>query len=287
MFPSEREGHSQAQVKLADAARLMELLTESATLELDRLQKVRWLLENIAPIVREGLDYHILLLDQLDRDPFPRMVDRVTYGPTLDLIEPRDDQAIQSLLDLCGPMCDITLEQALRRLRVPTTYIYSADSSARWFARVFKPNLLHPNLWQDCMAAYWAGSESRLIIFNAFLPSGYPPFTEKEEQLLSLACRAVAPVMDMNLFVAPENCREAEGMARALNALSEELRPLLLVVLQGQSAKQIAQIAGLRLEQVDLALERLYAQLGVQSRGQLMAKFVDQHVLAWLEQSMI
>lgn len=283
MFPLSQGGTAHANVKLTDAAQILDILAESAREDLDRTEKVAWMLRRIGPLIGEGLDFHILLLDQLHRQPFPRLLDRVTCGSTFDLIEPRDNREVQRLLDLCEPMAEIAVIDAIRRLRVPTTYIYSSDTSRPWFNNVFKPFLLDPNFWQDCMASYWSPTRDRLIIVNAFLHRGSNPFTAKQEQLLSLATRAIAPVMDADLFAGDAASTNDDPTAQLQQDLPAELRPLLLVVLQGESPAQIARFTGMMVDEVDIAIRRLCEYFGVSNRAELVASFVDQRVVNWLE----
>jgi hypothetical protein len=266
----------------------MDALTTCAGIEGTRGEKVRFLLEHVSATVWPGIDYHVLLLDELKRRPFPRLINRVTFGPTFDLIEPREDSHVQELLDLCGPLCSITVEQALRSLRVPRTYVYSEDAQTRWYTEIFKPMLLDTNQWADCMACYWAASSQRLVLVNAFRPVGSPAFTEEQQQLLSLATRAVAPVMDLDLFNAEANPVEHdEDVIATLKELPDDLRPLLLVLLQGQSLPAIARMSGLMTDEVEIATQSLLKQLGVRTRGELIATFVDRRVLRWLENEVL
>lgn len=269
----------------------MDALTACAALDADRHGKVRFLLQHAANAVWPGIDYHVLLLEDLRRRPFPRVIDRVTFGPTFDLIEPRDDAYVQELLDLCGPLCSITVEQALRSLRVPRTYVYSEDAHARWYAEIFKPMLLDTNHWADCMACYWAGSSQRLVLLNAFRPVGSPAFTEEQQKMLSLATRAVAPVMDADLFNAAtaqhtyvSHDADATQVLAALESLPAELRPLLLVLLQGYSIAAIAQMGGSMTDEVEIATRSILEHFGVRTRGELIASFVDRRVTRWLEE---
>lgn len=283
MFPLGQGGTAHANVKLSDAAQMLDVLAASTREDLDHAAKVKWMLERIGPLIGEGLDFHVLLLDQLNRQPFPRLLDRVTHGSTFDVIEPRDNREVQRLLDLCEPMAETAVIDAMRRLRVPTTYVYSTDTSRPWFNNVFKPFLLKPNFWQDCMASYWSPTRDRLIIFNAFLHQGSEPFTAKQEQLLSLATRAIAPVMDAELFAAESETSGTDPVSDLRQGLPAELRPLLLVVLQGESPAQIARFTGMMVDEVDIAIKRLCECFGVSSRAELVATFVDQRVVSWLE----
>lgn len=220
------------------------------------------------------LDYHVILLGQLDRKPVPTIIARETFGPTFSLIEPRDEAKVQRLLDECGPMCDLSVPAALAELREPRTFIYSSDAPADWFSGVFRSKLLNPNFWQDCMAGYWAGSKDRVIIYNAFLPIGAAPFKDEQRDVLSLMTRAVAPVMDELFF---------ESDAVLPTGIDPSLYPILMMVLQGYSDREIAEIAGVMSDEVHLAVDALKREVGVETRGQLIAEFVDRRVLSWLE----
>ncbi len=241
--------------------------------------RVRRMMKRMASLLddalRTPLDYHVILLGSLDRKPVPQIIARETFGPTFSLIEPRDEMKVQRLLDECGPMCELSVPAALAELREPRTFIYSKDAPREWFDGVFRSNLLDPNFWQDCMAGYWAGSKDRVIIYNAFQPIGAAHFVDKHRPVLSLMTRAVAPVMD-ELFYEPDTPLPT--------GIDPSLYPVLMMVLQGYSDREIAEIAGVMSDQVHLAVDALKREIGVETRGQLIAEFVDRRVLSWLEQ---
>jgi hypothetical protein len=276
MFPPRAGRQDHATVRLRDAHAIVESLSLAVEEDLPRRDRIRRLVERCAPLIGSSLDYHVLLLGDLHRQPAPRVLDRVTCGPTFELIEPRDDKAIQQLIDLCGPICEQAIPTALAQLRSPATYVYSEDSDAKWYRDVFEPRLLAPNRWVDDMACYWCHTPGRVIIYNAFRPEGSAPYTPQQRDLLSLACRAAAPIVDgAFLDVAVETLTE----------LDERLYPVLLCVLQGMSRREMAEHAGVMSDHVDIALRRLYDAFGVETRGQLMALFIDRRVDEWLAQA--
>jgi hypothetical protein len=263
-------------IRLKDAGQIVEAINQVSEQFLPRKEKLRWLMQRLGPLIGENIDFHMLLFDELDRNPVPRCIDRVTFGPTFDLIEPRSESEVQRLMDLCSPICEPSISAALSRLRSPNTYIYSTDSDEQWFTDTFKPHLLDPNNWEDCMACYWAGSKDRLIIYNAFRWRGSRAFTEDQRNVLSLIARAVAPIMDVELF---------SDMSEDLDQLDRSLRAVLVPVLQGLSDREIAELAGSLSDQVDIAVKKLFNVFNVQTRGELIAQFVDQRTLRWLAQT--
>lgn len=278
MFPPRKGREDHATVRLRDASEMIDALTEAGEAEAPRKAKLKSLLARLGGVVGADLDFHVLLLGDLDRQPAPLVLDRVTHGGTFDLIEPRPAAEVQELLDFCGPICDQTIPIALGALRTPTTYIYSEDADSKWYERVFRPKLLEPNGWEDDMACYWAGSPGHVIIFNAFRRRESRPYTKGQRDLLSLACRAIAPLLHQSLF-------DAGSIPEELSGLREELVPVLLCVLQGFSRPEIAAHAGVAPGHVDHAFSLLFEAFDVRSRGELMARFVDGRIQRWLEQA--
>lgn len=274
MFPPRRGRADHATIRLQEASEIVDALTDAAEEDLPRAEKLSLLVSRFADVIGPDLDYHVLLLGELNRAPAPRVLDRVTYGPTFSIIEPRDPEEVQTLIDFCGPICDQAIPEALAQLRTPCTFIYSEDADARWYRDVFKPRLLKPNRWADDMACYWSDSEGRVIIYNAFRSEGTQPFTPRQRDLLSLACRAIGPVMDQT-FV--------NEIPDVLRDLEPAFYPVLLSLLQGFSRKEIARHAGVMLDYVDMAIAKLLDRFKVRSRGELAAIFVDQKIARWLE----
>jgi DNA-binding CsgD family transcriptional regulator len=276
MFPPRKGQHDHGNLRLADAGEIVDSLAETVESELPRREKIQSLIERFAGTIGLELDYHVLLLGELDRIPAPRVLERFTFGPTFSLIEPRPHDDVQALIDLCGPICHQAIPAALSKLHTPVTYIYGDDADSRWYNEIFRPRLLAPNRWADDLACYWSASPSRAIIYNAFRGEMSAPYTQGQRDLLSLACRAIGPILDDHVF---------DDVPAQLTDLDPRLYPLLLTVLQGFSRNEIAQHAGVVGDYVDMAMSQLFAHFRVNNRGQLIAKFVDDRITSWLEQA--
>lgn len=276
MFPPRKGQHVHGNLRLADANEIVDSLSQTVESDLSRREKIQSLIEKFAGTIGADLDYHVLLLGELDRSPAPRVLERFTFGPTFSLIEPRPQDEVQELIDLCGPICQQAIPAALSKLRTPVTYIYGDDADSNWYRDVFRPRLLTPNRWADDLACYWSASPSRVIIYNAFRGEMSAPYTRGQRDLLSLACRAIGPILDDQFL---------DGVPAQLSNLDPRLYPLLLTVLQGFSRKEIAQHAGVLSDYVDMAMSQLFAHFRVNNRGQLIAKFVDERITSWLEQA--
>ncbi|MEL7238927.1 MAG: helix-turn-helix transcriptional regulator, partial [Planctomycetota bacterium] len=97
----------------------------------------------------------------------------------------------------------------------------------------------------------------------------------------SLMLRAAAPVLHREMF----EVAESSGPAGILETkdLSPRQRDVLAGLLRGQSEKEVAYALGVSTHTVHTHVKRLYAELDVTSRGELLALFVDRKVLELTE----
>jgi DNA-binding CsgD family transcriptional regulator len=84
---------------------------------------------------------------------------------------------------------------------------------------------------------------------------------------MSLMLRAVAPIVDRAMF--------QRGPSELLERLSEREREILLLILAGDSEKEIAARIHRSVHTVHTFVQRLHRLFEVSSRGELMALFVD------------
>jgi DNA-binding CsgD family transcriptional regulator len=88
--------------------------------------------------------------------------------------------------------------------------------------------------------------------------------------------RAVAPIVDRDLF--------RSGWPAPLEELSAREREVLLMLLAGDSEKEIAENLHRSAHIVHTFVGQLHKHFNVSSRGELMALFVDQAVVASIRQ---
>ncbi|MFT3787997.1 MAG: hypothetical protein QM770_17805 [Tepidisphaeraceae bacterium] len=273
--PPHPPGPVSNQVRLRNAHQIVGTLSQVTAEYVEPHEKVAELVRRLSTVIGDEFDYTLLLFDTLERRPIPRLIQRVVSGPSVAVTAARSIAEVQSMLDTCGPLRDQILPTALRQLRTPNAYIYSQDADPNFFRDVYKPAVLDPNGWIDSLACYWAGSKDHLIVYNAMRRVMDRPFVDTDRGTMSLLTRAVAPVIDAAMFQDPP-------MPQLAN-LDASLQPVLLAMLHGYSDREIAQLAGTMTDYIDILIKRIFKQFDVSSRGELMALFVDQSVVRWLE----
>jgi DNA-binding CsgD family transcriptional regulator len=260
---------------LADAERIVSLVSEVAVRGERMRDKAQWLIEKMAGIIDAEFDYSLMLFDDLGRTPIARLADRLVAGPASELMRARQIDEMQELLDICAPIQKQMLPIVMREMRVPTTFIYSRDLDPIFFRGTHLPRLLQPLGWCDTMACYWAGSNERAIVYNVLRRPSSRPFDNDDSIQLALMTCAVAPIFDATLFAgdAPDE----------LAVLTEIQRPVLLAILQGMSDRQIAELLGCMTDEVEIIARDIMAVFDAKTRGQLIAMCVDQRVIHWLK----
>lgn len=279
--------HQHGHMLVRDAAAVVTALSEAYRQGIPQKQRVAWLLENVGRTVQPGLDFAVLLMDSIDRWPSPRVVDSVCVGPSFDEKPPAPIEMIQRVVDQSARLRDVFVTGAFERLRNPTTYIYSIDTDAAWFQNVYRPLVMVARNWVDVMTGVWAGSDQRLVVVHAYRRAEHAPFDHRQRDQLSLITRAVAPVMDSELFAMPPEAEPAPiANAPALErvrSVPAELRRTLAELLHGFNMPEIASMSAKMVDEIEIEVRQLLGHFAVHDEGELIALFVDQRVLELLD----
>jgi hypothetical protein len=304
-------GRPHGHVHLRDASWVVTALSEACRLGIPHDQRVNWLLEHVGTTVQPGLDFVVLLLDTIERWPAPRVIDRASVGPSFTQKPPAPMALVQRSVDESAPLRDMLLGPAMARLRNPTTYIYSIDTDPAWFLNVYRPLVLAPRGWVDALTAVWASSEQRLVVVQAFSTETHEPFDDRQRDQMSLITRAVAPIMDSQLFAPTVAVMQHAGASHAPVALPPtdapagahtsprrepieddfdcvrtvpaDLRRTLAELLHGFNTREIAGMSSKMTDEVEIELLHLCKHFDVGSEGKLIALFVDRRVFAMLD----
>jgi DNA-binding CsgD family transcriptional regulator len=123
----------------------------------------------------------------------------------------------------------------------------------------------------------WAATSNRAIFLVVHRRDIDPPFGEKDTTLVSLMLRAVAPIVDRELV--HKAASDEHGQ------MSPREREILLMLLAGDSEKQVAANLSRSVHTVHTFVRQIYRHFEVSSRGELMAQFVDKAVVESLRQT--
>ena len=243
-------------------------------------QRVEGLLRTLQQMVGHDADCE-LVLQTTASDPaaVPQIVERVFVGPTFDRIEPRPDSAVQDAFNASQPALQKIVSRSREQLRVPHTYVIGRDPNASvWFESMYE-RFMKPHGWADLIMASWASSERRMVSILVIRRDDMPEITDEQVQVTSLMLRAVAPMIDREMFDGIEAEAAPTAALLAGRDLSRRQRDVLHQLLRGMSEKEVARELGVSPHTVHTHVKRLYTEFNVTSRGELLALFVDQRAL--------
>jgi DNA-binding CsgD family transcriptional regulator len=255
---------------MRDAEQLIDALNAASELEGGVEVRIESLLHSLHRMLgREGRSA-IWLLDQLDRRPLPRIVARYVVHADWDPTPPQDLDALQRMIDDAAPLMDMLLPRILANVRTPFTTIVSEIDDDGWFKNVLLPKFLEPLGYADGIVSMWAASPSHAVLLGHLRRAIDPPFGDKDVQIMSLMLRAAAPMIDR------EVCQRASMFDQP--KLSPRQHEVLLMLLAGESEKEIAVKIHRSVHTVHTFIRQIYKLFEVSSRGELMARFIDKAV---------
>jgi DNA-binding CsgD family transcriptional regulator len=263
-------------VRLSEAKLVVEALNAALDLEGGAAQRVELLLDSFRRLLsRDDASCALLLLQELDRQPGPRVIQQYRRFSSLSVTPPRKLSETQDLEDQCAPLHEILLAHVLAHPRAPTTVICSSDVDQEWFNDVLRPQLLEPGAYLDVMVSAWAASPDRRLDLVVFRHRPDPPFHDADRDLANLMLSGVGPLVDRELF------RGGDVFDRY--RLTTRQKDVLRLLLCGDSEKEIAGQLHRSLHTIHGHVKQIYRIFDVQNRGELMAMFVDRRILDSLE----
>jgi DNA-binding CsgD family transcriptional regulator len=256
-------------ILVRDAAHIIDALNEAIDQDEPPDHTIRRLLVALQDLLRRRNLTVLLLLEDLQRIPVPLVVKRFVEQPTPDQRPVLEDAELQAGMDRAMPLAQMLMQRALSELRTPYTIVCSEDAPAEWFRDEYLPRLTQAG-YCDCMVSGWAASPDHAMTLSIVRQPVNPPFSESDRTLLSLMLRAMAPMVDRDVIA---------GMEPLSETLSERQREILMFLLAGESEKSIATKLERSHHTVHTYIKKIYHRLGVSSRGELMAMFIDREVL--------
>ncbi len=279
---------------LRTAEALVDAINRVIDLGVPPRQKIEALLREYQRLIDHNHDVQLILHDDLSRKAGPRIVERVTVGPILEKIEPRPDADVQAFIDAAAPAVRMIMPDVLQNLREPRVFVVSQDlpvTYSGWYKREIVEKHLAQHGWNDLMVAVWASGPDSMIGMTTYGRPDRPAFSQADRRLASLVLRAAAPMLYRELFgsgaiLSMPTQQPGGGPTEAFHnpmsdhELSDRQRDVLLLLLRGYSEKEVANDLGVSTHTVHTHVKRLYTEFDVSSRGELLALFVDQRVLA-------
>ena len=251
-------------LRLSDASAVLLALNRALDTPHPGRARVEAMLVALRDLMSRDADVEVMLYGDLERDPCPKLLDRVWAGPTLQRIEPRDDEAMQQAVDLCEKAWR-DIHAALKRH--PWAVAVWSEDWPEWFASTFHPRHLQRHGWADIATGVWLAGNDRMVTLHVFRTPTQPPFSEADRRLVMLMVQALAPLIHRELFTL-----DRYGVDR----LSKRQQDVLAHLLRGLSEKEIARKLHRSVETIHNHVRAIYRQYDVNSRGELMARFIDQ-----------
>ena len=259
------------QILVRDAAHIIDALNRAMDQDEPPDHTIRHLLLSLQSLLQRQNLTVLILFEDLHRVPAPIVVKRFVHEPTPDQKPLLDDSELQAGLDRTLPLASFLMQRALSELRTPYTIVCSEDVPDRsWFEDQYAP-MLYQAGYCDCMISGWAASPDRAMTLSIMRQPVDRPFGESDRTLLSLMLRATAPMVDRHLFLEMEPLPDVP--------LSERQREILMFLLAGESEKVIAMKLERSPHTVHTYIKKIYHRMGVSSRGELMAMFIDREVV--------
>ncbi|HEY3393299.1 MAG TPA: helix-turn-helix transcriptional regulator [Lacipirellulaceae bacterium] len=134
-----------------------------------------------------------------------------------------------------------------------------------WYGSAAFCEYLRPSGVDDGMMSVVSVADGQAHGIALFRPPGERPFTARDRRLLDLFHAELAPLLLTDL--APPGCDP-------ICSLSPRLRQVLACLLEGDSENQAATRLGITLATTHQYVKALYRRLNVNTRAELMARFV-------------
>jgi DNA-binding CsgD family transcriptional regulator len=267
---------SSALISVRATEQLVDALNLAVELEGGSPARLEFLLRQLQALLNRPSRCAVWIMEELTRVPAPRITSRVVVRSPFENEPIGSLDMAQRALDDSAPLSTLMVRRVLDRIRTPVTMIASSVEDSGWFQSVLVQRYLQPLGYVDCISSMWAATRDRAIFLLCHRREADRPFDEHDATLLSLMLRAAAPIVDRELF-------QASG-ADQFESLTAREREVLLMLLAGDSEKEIAAKLHRSVHTVHTFVRQLYRRFEVSSRGELMAMFIDKAVVECLRQ---
>ena len=265
-----------ARVRDSDLRAMLRLAAEAGELPAGTDERRRHLLDGLRRLV--GGQSAALFL--LGRDPVGGPLS--DGGPLVWASMPPEHRAAYDRLIRHNPPPRNPIVPLLLRSKNPliTQHRRQVADERTWYHSAFYQQFQRPLGLDDMLYAKAPLPGGRMLAVAAVRHAGERPFGDRECRLVDLFHREAVRLYGMEAAPAPPADPGTSTDARAstdarVSALPPRLKPVLKHLLQGEGEKQVAANLGLSRHTVHDYIKSLYRQLGVCSRGELMAAFVQ------------
>lgn len=263
-------------ISIQATEQIVDALNSAAELEGGPDRRIEFLLNRLQVLLERESRCAVWLLDDLERDPSPRVVSRYVVRPSWDHYPVHGAELAQAVMDDAVPINRVMIPRILKKSRTPFTIVGSEAGDHEWFDHVMLEQYLSKIGCADFIAAFWGASRDRAVILVVNRRAKDRPFSDHDQTLISLMLRAIAPIIDREIFRRDETY--------AAPSLSRREREVLVMLLSGDSEKEIAAGIQRSIHTVHTFVQKLYGVFNVSSRGELMAQFIDKAVFRSLGQ---
>ena len=270
-----KEIGSTHEIPLRVAQNIIDIMNDASELETSSAGKAEFLLRHLQQLLQRSTYSNITLMENLRRTPSPKILKRLSYATKPEYKPIFDDDVIQVGIDLSSPLFTLIVPQLLSRPRVPFVMVCTQDVTDQpWIEHVFGPTLSE-NGYEDGMLAAWSSTPDHAIAMLLMQRVNTPAFTKDDRATMALMLRAIAPFVDREIFSTTTPLDQFD--------LTERQGEVLLLLLAGDSEKEIAKRLHRSVHTVHTFVKQLHEIFEVSSRGELMARFIDETIskAAW------
>ena len=262
---------SAAEIQLRDAEAVIDAMTQCAEMEGTLDESARFKLRTLIELMdRPHTIATMLLIESFLKRSELTVPLRFTYAGSVGLKPIFHDEALDEGMREAATLLQVIIPRVMHAPRVPQVMVCGVDTpDQEWVKRVYRPRLAESG-YHDILLGAWSAITDRMITMSVMRLPDDPPFTDYDRMMLSLMMRAAAP------FVDREALRYESALAE--HDLTDRQREVLLLLLAGDSEKEVARRIHRSVHTVHTFVKQLYDRFGVSSRGELMAHFIDESV---------
>jgi hypothetical protein len=168
-----------ALIPLRVTEQLVDALNQAVELEGDVQMRIGLLLTRLQTLMERKTRCALWLLEEIQREPAPRIVQRVVVRPPFDSGPPGGLEEVQRALDESTPLSRVAVQAALAHFRTPFTVVASQIGATDWFESVLVPRHLQPIGYADSVVSMWGATANRAIVLVVHRRDIDPPFADK------------------------------------------------------------------------------------------------------------
>lgn len=263
-------------IPIKHTEQIIDALNRATEMDVSAEERTEFLLRELQALTGRTGRAFLVLLQELKRQPSPRVIARHVVRHASDTQPVAPLEVFQAAFETAMPMIRPALREIITDIRSPHTVIGGLDvRDKNWFREQFVKPVLEPMGCADVMLSIWAASSDRALAMLLLRPIDERPFDETDRTLMTLMLRAIAPLVDREIFQ-PVHAAEADLTPRQIEVLR--------LLLAGESKKQIARALSRSEHTIHTYIRQIYQTLGASSRGELMARFVDRRMARLLEE---